>query len=266
MGLFQRIFGTTASEKKTSPLSCSFREDDVFLVSFPKSGNTWVRFLIGNYVTRGGMDFSNGHLFMPDIHFNPEQMNELKTRPRFLKSHNPYTPDYSRVIYLVREGRDTAVSYFHFLKKMKSISPETTFSEYLENFFFAGRSPYGQWNAHVFSWLRDHRVPHLLLVKYEDLLVNAREELRKMVVFSGLAVDEKLLDLAVERSSFASMKEDEKRNSDSLRKLGHDMPAEDNSIVRSGKSNSWREVFSEAENEKFIRLYGDALDYLGYKR
>ena len=61
--------------------------DDTYIVSYPKSGNTWVRFLIGNYITRGNYSFNNNNLVIPDLHMNPERCGDT-SRPRFIKSHS----------------------------------------------------------------------------------------------------------------------------------------------------------------------------------
>ncbi len=76
----------------------NIKSSDIFLVSYPKSGNTWLRFLLGNYISTDIVDFTKSSLVIPDIDANPEQINLLKTTPRFIKSHFTYTADYPNVI------------------------------------------------------------------------------------------------------------------------------------------------------------------------
>lgn len=243
----------------------NFLDTDVFLVSYPKSGNTWVRFLVGNYLTGCKMDFSNGHLVMPDIHHDPKLVDKIPFHPRFIKSHFTFRPKYKKVIYLVRDGREVSVSYFFFLKKMKYIPMDKTFSEYLESYFFAGRDPYGEWDKHVFSWVRDNKV-NLLLVRYEDLLKDTTFWFRKMLEFSDIKVDESLLKQVVEKCSFQEMKNDEERHKEALKEIGHDSSHTGYGIIRSGKVDSWKELMTEAEKRKFVLKYGEALDFLGYSK
>src|SRR5467141_466425 len=89
--------------------------DDVFLVSYPKSGNTWTRFLVANLVyPEKNPDFSNINELIPD----PEAMHkrdlERAARPRLIKSHQYFDPRYPKVIYIVRDPRDVVLSEYYF--------------------------------------------------------------------------------------------------------------------------------------------------------
>lgn len=265
MSLFNKILSKFNKKAKQNVPEVAFqiRADDVFLVSYPKSGNTWVRFLIGNYLTNCEMDFLNGHLVMPDIHHDPSLVDKILFKPRFIKSHFPFRPEYKKVIYLVRDGREVAVSYFYFLKKMKSLPMDKKFSDYLENYFFAGKDPYGEWDAHVFSWTKTDKT-NILLVRYEDLLSDTVFWFRKMLEFTGIAVDEDLLKRVVEKCSFKEMQNDEVKNKEALKVLGHDSSHTGYGIIRSGKTDTWKTIMSDAEKQKFVLKYGDALKYLDY--
>src|SRR5665213_3482843 len=253
--LYLKFFPNNFNKQK---IPVSFNADTIFLVSYPKSGNTWLRFLIGNYITEGKIDFYNSHLFMPDIHYNPKQINQIQFKPPFIKSHFPYRKEYKNVIYLVRDGRETAVSYYYFELKMKQIPADTSFASYLENYFLEGKGPYGSWGEHVFSWLRDNSVNNILLLKYEEILADTDRELRRILEFSGIPVDEERLRIAIERSSFSSMKKDEENKPDFIKKLGMDSAKTGYGFVRAGKTNSWRGIFTKEEEESFWKKYGGA--------
>ena len=76
--------------------------DDIFIVSYPKSGNTWMRFLIGNLLFQDEpITFSNIELKVPDIYRNNNRKLLKISSPRILKSHE-YSADYLRS--LVRRG------------------------------------------------------------------------------------------------------------------------------------------------------------------
>jgi len=263
MNFIQKLIGRGNSGKK-NPIE--IRESDVFLVSYPKSGNTWLRFLIGNYLSKGEMDFSNGHIYMPDIHYNPEQIEKIVFHPRFIKSHFSFKPEYKNVIYLVRDGREVAVSLYYFLVKMKVLKKDIEFSDYLENYFYTGKTPFGHWNKHIFSWLRDNKPQNLMVVKYEDLIADTMNEFEKIINFSGLILDKEILRIAVDRSSFDSMKKDEELNTKVLNELGHDTTDTTYRIIRAGRTNSWQMKFTIDESKKFLDLYGDALEFLGYSK
>ena len=88
--------------------------DDVFIVSYPKSGNTWTRFLIANLVyPETPADFSNINRLTPDPEALSKREMAKMPRPRIIKSHQYFDPRYKRVIYVVRDPRDVALSQFH---------------------------------------------------------------------------------------------------------------------------------------------------------
>src|SRR5207253_5494584 len=88
--------------------------DDVFLVSYPRSGNTWTRFLIGNLLSiNEPVNFANIESKIPEIYNNPNRKLRRLPRPRIIKSHEVFDPRYKKVIYIVRDPRDVAVSYYH---------------------------------------------------------------------------------------------------------------------------------------------------------
>src|SRR5271167_2889397 len=76
--------------------------DDVFLVSFPKSGNTWTRFLVGNLIFPDRpVTFANIHISVPDPLGTSTRDLDRMPRPRIIKSHECFDPRYPRVVYIV---------------------------------------------------------------------------------------------------------------------------------------------------------------------
>lgn len=99
------------------------RDDDIFLVSYPKSGNTWLRFLVANYFVGDQLtvDLRNIEIIVPDIYVHNIYYFEKLKGPRIIKSHELFDPRYGKTIYIVRDPRDVALSYWHFQIKKKLI-------------------------------------------------------------------------------------------------------------------------------------------------
>lgn len=239
-------------------------DDDTFLVSYPKSGSTWLRFLIGNYLTENKCDFTNHHILLPDIHEGLEYTGQA-IRPRLIKSHFSFTPEYKKIIYLARDGRDVAVSYYYHLQKYRKIHKNRNFSEFL-GLFNSGElgDGYGSWGQHVASWL-DSEIANsdrFLLVKYEDLIKDPRVQFSKILSFTGRKVIPEQVESAIEASSLVSMKKLEERQQD----IGKHLRFSDKTIsfVREGKPESWKSMFSEKDLVSFMDANRSSLERLGY--
>lgn len=233
--------------------------DDVFLVSYPKSGRTWVRFLIANYLSGNQCDFLNSYSIIPGIEYNPQQCVNVQ-RPRFIQSHWTFTPEFKKVIFIVRDGRDVAVSYYFHLIKFKIISKDTSFADYITMFnqgIFDNASP---WGNYIETWLKN-APEEFLLIKYEDLKTDVVKELTKMIEFAGLPVNKKALLEAVDASSFEKMKSHEQSG-----KLYDELEKTDLSIphVREGKVGSYKDYFDDEMLKEFNNYHGAALAKLGY--
>src|SRR5579862_9101604 len=93
-----------------------FDPKDIFVVAYPKSGVTWMQYLLAGLIF--GIDARHAHDslvqdLVPDVHQRTFYRRHMT--PTFFKTHHLPQPEYRRVIYLVRDGRDVMVSYFHFL-------------------------------------------------------------------------------------------------------------------------------------------------------
>src|ERR1700721_535136 len=162
--------------------------DDTFLVSYPKSGNTWVRFLLANLMyPNETVGFANINRLLPAPGVLSKRFLRSLPRPRVMKSHETFDVRFRKVIYLVRDPRDVAVSEYHFDLKKRYIEPDVTLEQFVRRFIAGQTSSYASWWEHPASWTAPrHGNPAFLLVRYEDLLADPIGETGKIAEFRGV--------------------------------------------------------------------------------
>src|SRR5205807_6176262 len=139
---------------KLSPRALPMSPDDIFIVSFFKSGNTWARFLLSNLLNpRASNSLEKIERMSPDTYqFRYDDFCKLQ-RPRLIKSHECFDPRYRRVIYIVRDPRDVAISLYHFLRKRRAIDDGVPLATYASEWFIRGTGSGVTWREHVGSWI-----------------------------------------------------------------------------------------------------------------
>lgn len=239
--------------------------DDVFLVSYPKSGNTWVRFLIANLVhTKEPVTFVNMESYLPSIYILPDRKLRALPRPRILKSHECFHPRYRNVIYIVRDPRDVALSYYHYNLKKRLIPADCSLEQYLPQYLADELDMRcGPWGDHVLSWvnMRETREKFLLL-RYEDMQANTEAELGRVAEFLDIEATPERLKRAVNLSSASRMRDLEKEQGDQwvfTKGMRQDIP-----FIRSAKSGGWRTSLPPACVDKIEAAWGSVMQQMGY--
>jgi hypothetical protein len=238
--------------------------DDTFLVSYPKSGNTWVRFLLANLIyPNESVGFANINRLLPAPGVLSKRFLSKLPRPRILKSHEPFDVRFRKVIYLVRDPRDVAISEYHFDLKKRYIAADMTLEQFLKPFIAGETSSYGSWWEHAASWIGPrYGNPAFLLVRYEDLLADPVGETAKIAEFLGIQADEGRLKTAVERSSADRMRKLEKQDADKW--TGTKNTIQDIPFVRTAKSGGWKDSLPRDAVEQIEVAWFPLMNFLGY--
>lgn len=250
----------------------SEKSTDIFLISFPKCGRTWLRLMIGKVL---------------QLHFNlvGEEVNILELHkladlhpciPRILVTHDD-DPHWKRadeldekklkyrdakVIFLVRDPRDVIVSlYFH--KKNRDDAYNGTISEFIHE-EVGGIDTLIKFYK---IWERNRCIPKdFLLVRYEDIHKNPEKELRKILKFIGLeGIRNELIRKAVSFASFENMQRMERENRLGSFRLMPTNKADINSYkTRRGKVGGYVDYLSKDEINFLNRKIGTSLRMYGY--
>jgi Sulfotransferase domain len=240
--------------------------DDILLASYPKSGNTWTRFLIANLIFPDQtVNFGNLHRFVLDPTVTVQRDFRRAPRPRIVKTHGPFDPRYRRVICVVRDPRDVALSQYHYLRKLRKIDDEFPLPSFMDHFLTGElKRDLGSWGENVGSWLAArHQHPGFLLLRYEDLLAQTAQELTRVANFCGFPADPERVSQAVERSSADRMRESEKLQGARSMLIKGSRP--DIPFVRSAKSGDWRSDLAESQVARIEAAWGDIMACLGYE-
>ncbi len=238
--------------------------DDTFLVSYPKSGNTWVRFLVANLLhPQEPVTLLGADRIIPSVDGQSKKFFKRMAGPRVIKSHYPFHQSYRRVIYVVRDPRDVAVSQYHYQIKRGVIEEHYPIEQFVSLFVAGEVCPYGSWAENVASWLAARRSdPKFVLVRYEDLLRQPMAELGRIAALLGLEATSDRLQSAVERST-----------ADCLRKLekaqGHEWAStkgtrQDMSFIRAAKDRQWESALPEESILQIEKAWSGLMLGLGY--
>jgi len=240
--------------------------DDIFLVSYPKSGNTWTRFLIANLVyPEKNPDFSNINDLLPDVEGMSKRDLARAPRPRVLKSHQYFDPRYPKVLYVVRDPRDVVLSEYHFDIKRRAIAEDFPLQQFVSRFVRGELNhPYGTWGENVATWFYTRGTdPRFLLVRYESLQSQAMEEMGRIAHFMGISPDPERLAFAIKQSAADRMRELEKKQAhlwSSTKDTRQDKP-----FVRAAKAGGWKVELPEASLAEIESKWGGLMRDIGYE-
>jgi hypothetical protein len=213
------------------------------------------------------------------------EFDELKRRnaaiPTLFFTHDNYLRDYTgtdakfenygraRIVLLVRDPRDTAVSqYFqwkHRIRPRKKVINAYPLGDLEVYDFIAGEAAgipkiIGFMNA----WAQDiDRFPQLMILKYEDLRADGPGQLRKLLAFLGQSPTDAEIEDAVSYASLDNMRRLERENSGKLMSNSRLKPADASDPssfkVRRGKVGGWRDYLTAEEAERIDHMVGTEL-------
>jgi hypothetical protein len=239
-----------------------FGPADVFVASYPKSGTTWLRFLIYQLITgqAGNFELVNGAI--PGVGRHGSAPRLLRDAGRLIQTHEPHRPAYGKAIYIVRDGRDVVISEYFYHIMLQYWHPQRPFDAFFDRFIAGRVNRYGDWKTHVTSWLRasEDAANEIHFVKYEALKTCPRETLAGVAHFLGYQVDEEQIRQALADNALEKMRLKDRQ----ARRNVHRHHSEGVGFVRQGKAGGWRAFLTEDQKNAFERYAGNVLQRLGY--
>ncbi|XP_034551569.1 cytosolic sulfotransferase 2-like [Notolabrus celidotus] len=246
------------------------RPEDIVIATYPKAGTTWMSYILDllhfGQICPERQESIPIHQRVPFLEISmPEQQttgkdlaDKLPTTPRLIKSHLPvqfmpksFWEQNSRIVYMARNAKDSAVSYFHF-GRMNRIVPEPgDWNTYLQD-FMDGKVTFGSWFDHVNGWWEKKQThPKILYLFYEDLIEDSSREIDRLCSFLGLSCSVEEKQSVLTQIKFDNMKQNKMTNYSTVTVMDHKVSP----FMRKGKVGDWRNHFTVAQDEQFNEVY-----------
>ena len=233
----------------------TLRPSDVFIGSYPRSGSTWLRFILQEILTGEPSRFENVNRKLAFVGRHRNAPPLLPGSVRLLQTHEPYRSEYKQAIYLVRDPRDVVLSEYAFQKARGWVNGD--FQAYLEAFLGGKVNGFGSWRDHARSWLAAADASKGIRVyRYDELRKSTLSSLTSLLEFLNVRVDSQRISDAIGNNSLQEMKKKEQLSPQKVSKRDR--------FVRSGSVGGWREKLNEAQVELVRRHLGPELRRLGY--
>lgn len=248
-------------------------EDDLWIVTYPRSGTTWTQEILWNI--RNGVDpekskkvdiDSKFHFLDMDffdykegeVHRNIENAKRCVGEERNIKTHLPFTMlpanllKKAKVVYVARNPKDVVVSYYHHQRLVRSTDPSLDFDNFVR-LFMAELLPEDPYVANIKEGWAAREEENVIFVWYEDMKKDLCGSIQKLARFLGKELSEEDLALLVDHVEIKNMKKNPAVNHLHCNTSGRFLETE--SFIRKGETGGWRKYFSaelEAEFDAWI--------------
>ncbi|GMT33475.1 hypothetical protein PFISCL1PPCAC_24772, partial [Pristionchus fissidentatus] len=263
-----------------------FGPDDVVIASYPKSGTTWASEVLSAIAHEGNTELLKSIRMderVPWIELDDKTWwikmfyvwkNALFAGPvsspkkRISFTHLPLEllprsiqEGKCKLLYIARNPKDQAVSYFHFhrMARFLGMQTDTTWSEFL-TLFCSGFLYCGSWFEHVLGyWKLAKKNPQVKFICYEDMKKDLMGEMKGLEEFVGVSLTDEQRQKVVEHCSFDSMKDNKMANRDGVMLLNEKI----SKFMRKGVVGDWKNYFTITQSEEFDKLYTEKMKETG---
>jgi hypothetical protein len=253
-----------------------------WIASYPKSGNTWMRFFVGNLLFGRQESAESLGKVIPDLH-EVGKLAPLPAAAGIYKTHFPFSTALpfagatAGAIYVVRDPADVLTSNFFYSQRSTEVPDDSpaAFDAYVERFIQAGgdvrwlERGIGAWDENVRSWTGRLPFP-VVTVRYEDMVSDPLATGRRIADLICPGCDGSAVAEAVQNSSFQRMREIERADIRAQRVGIFYKPYLQSAIdaghrfMRRGLPGDGRARLSAPLRQRLHARFGALLEELGY--
>ncbi|XP_006984388.2 amine sulfotransferase-like [Peromyscus maniculatus bairdii] len=241
------------------------RDDDVFLITFPKSGTIWTQQILSSIYFEGHRNRTENVQTMdrmPFFEYNNHNLDFAKMpSPRIFTSHLPYylvpkglKNKKIKILYIYRNPKDVLTSYFHFTNLMANLEAENSMENFLQT-FLDGRVVGSCWFDHIKGWYEHRHDFNIMFLSYEDMKKDLRSSVLKICSFLEKKLSDEDVDAVVRQSMFQNMKSDPRANYEDIIKNEIGTRNEEGKFLRKGTIGDWKHHLTVEQNERFDRIF-----------
>lgn len=226
-----------------------YKKDDIYVVSFPKSGTTLCQVILYEMVNNGQNEFEHINDVSPWIRNEVFKNNPIKEIPgrRIIKSHDYYKlfprAFNGRIIFVYRDGRDVALSLFH--QKKNYNNPSLSFEKHFAEMFGKGPMNWFRFNK---LWFENKRNYNILYVSYNEMVNNKLKVINKLADFLKIDLNTFDTNIVLNKSSFEYMKANEQKFGEKPEKKTERVY---NQFIRNGLIGEGKEILTSDQAEFF---------------
>ncbi|XP_074849983.1 sulfotransferase 1 family member D1-like [Carettochelys insculpta] len=245
---------------------------DLLITTYPKSGTTWISEIVDMIYKDGDTEKCKQDAIFNRVPFLemscpgfPSGTDQLAAvpSPRIVKTHVPvqllpasFLDQDCKMIYVARNPKDVAVSFYHFYLMAKMHPDPGTWDEFLQK-FMAGNVAYGSWYDHVKGWWEKAKTHRILFLFYEDMKEDPEREIKKVIQFLEKDLKQEVVNNILHHTSFQEMKKNPTTNYEMMPAWAMDHGV--SPFMRKGMSGDWKNYFTVEQNKIFDAHYKEQM-------
>ena len=237
------------------------RPTDLFIASYPRSGTTWLRFLLFECLTGAPSDFVSVNRAIPYVGEHGRAPGLLPNGGRLIMTHEAHLKGVRSAIYVVRDPRSVVLSEYLF--QLRTGLFDGSFDHFFEAFIAGRANPYGAWDRHAAMWTESAMATEgrLHVVRFEDLRNDTSSELTRILSLLGVGSDGSVIDDVIAHNALAQM-----RAKEDAAPLGAFGPCArpDIRFVNSGSLTDWKNSLRQDQAQRITNEFRTSLQALRY--